>query len=442
MNPLNRRHFIQKTSAAVAGTLAASLPAFAQPQTRRKHSPNDQIQVGLIGANSMGFTDLRSHLKLPDVTCVGLCDVDQNVLEKRTGEIQKETGKRPATYTDFRKMLENKDIDVIIIGTPDHWHALPAIYAMEAGKDIYCEKPLANRIEECRLIEAAAKRYNRVVQVGQWQRSHQHWQDALSFVQSGKLGKVRLVKVWGYFNWYQEVPNLPDGSAPAGVDYDMWLGPAPKRAFNPNRFHGTFRHFWDYAGGLMTDWGVHLIDMALAGMKVQAPRSVAAAGGRFGYPDSGMETPDTMQALYEFDDFSLVWAHGVGIGNGDYAREHGVAFVGNNGTLVVDRGGWEVISEKKGKDDKMEAVARQPQIGNGLDNHTRNFIECVRSRQRTNCPVDVAANTALVCHLGNIAYRAGRKINWDVAKGTFSNDREANSYLAAQYHNGWKLPKV
>jgi predicted dehydrogenase len=431
-----RRDFLQKTTAATLGLAASSLPTFA-----RNPSAADTIRFGLIGVNSMGFADLKAHLKLPNVTCTALCDVDANVLEKRAAEVQQLTGKRPATYGDFRKMLESKDIDAVIVGTPDHWHALPAIYAMEAGKDVYCEKPLANSIEECRLMLAAARRYDRVVQVGQWQRSHQHWQDALRFVQSGKLGNVRLVKVWGYFNWYKEVPNLPDAPAPAGVDYDLWLGPAPKRAFNPNRFHGTWRHFWDYGGGLMTDWGVHLIDMALAGMNATAPLSVSAAGGRFGYPDSGMETPDTMQALYQFDKFSLVWAHGVGIGNGDYGREHGVAFVGNNGTLVVDRGGWEVIPEKKSGKDAMEALPRTAQVGNGLDNHAANFVECIRSRKRPNCDIEIAANTAVVCQLGNIAYRSGRKLDWDAAKGRFA-DKTANEYLAAQYHNGWKVPKV
>ncbi len=437
-----RRDFLQKTTAATLGLATASLPTFARKVAPGGVPPSDQLRLGVIGVNGMGFADLKAHLKLADVTCVALADVDANVLDKRAAEVQQQTGKRPATFGDFRKMLEMKDLDAVIIGTPDHWHALPAIYAMEAGKDIYCEKPLANSIEECRLIEAAAKRYNRLVQVGQWQRSHQHWQDATNFVQSGKLGKVRLVKVWGYFNWYKEVPALPDGPAPAGVDYPMWLGPATKRPFNPNRFHGTWRHFWDYGGGLMTDWGVHLIDMALVGMNAKAPLSVSAAGGRFGYPDSPMETPDTMQALYQFPDFSLVWAHGVGIGNGDYAREHGVAFVGNNGTLVVDRGGWEVIPEKKSGKDLMEAVPRTAQVGNGLDNHARNFVECIRSRQRTACPVDVAANTALVCQLGNIAYRTGRKLDWDAGKGVFSNDKAANDLVAAQYHSGWKLPKV
>jgi predicted dehydrogenase len=433
-----RRDFLQKTTAATLGLAAASFPSSA----RNGAPPSDQLRLGVIGVNGMGFADLRAHLKVPNVTCVALADVDANVLEKRAGEVQQQTGKRPATFGDFRKMLELKDLDAVIIGTPDHWHTLPAIYAMEAGKDIYCEKPLANSIEECRLIEAAAKRYNRVVQVGQWQRSHQHWQDALAFVRSGKLGNVRLVKVWGYFNWYKEVPPLPDGPAPAGVDYAMWLGPATKRPFNPNRFHGTWRHFWDYGGGLMTDWGVHLIDMALAGMNATTPLSVSAAGGKFGYPDSPMETPDTMQALYQFPTFSLVWAHGVGIGNGDYGREHGVAFVGNTSTLVVDRGGWEVIPEKKDGKNLMEAVPRTAQVGNGLDNHAANFVACVRSRQRTNCPVDVAANTALVCQLGNIAYRTGHKLDWDATKGTFANDKAANDLVAAQYHNGWKVPRV
>ena len=233
--------------------------------------------------------------------------------------------------------------------------------ACAAGKDVYVEKPLANSIEECELMIKAAKRYNRVVQVGQWQRSGPHWSEAMEFVHSGKLGRIRTVRAWAYMNWLPAVPDVPDEPAPEGVDYDMWLGPAPERAFNRNRFHFNFRWFWDYAGGLMTDWGVHLIDIVLWGMQVSAPTSIAAIGGKFAYPDDAQETPDTLQAIYEFDEFSMIWEHAVGIELGPFQRSHGIAFVGNDGTLIVDRNGWELfpevlLSDGKRKGYRMPAV--------------------------------------------------------------------------------------
>jgi predicted dehydrogenase len=283
-----------------------------------------------------------------------------------------------------------------------------------------------------------------VVQVGQWQRSGPHWQKAIDYVQSGKLGKIRLVKAWAYMGWMKEVKKQPDGPAPAGVDYDMWLGPAPKRPFNPNRFHFTFRWYWDYAGGLMTDWGVHLIDMVLYGMKAGGPKSVVSMGGQFAYPDGAMETPDTQQAIYEFDDFSMIWEHAVGINGGPYNRDHGVAFIGNLGTLVVDRGKWEIFPEIENGEYKTPAMPVQSRGGadGGLDNHMKNFVYCIKTRQKPNCDVWTAANTAINAHLGNIAFKSGRKVHWDASKMTFKDDNKANELLKASYHNGWKLPNI
>jgi predicted dehydrogenase len=291
----------------------------------------------------------------------------------------------------------------------------------------------------------AQKKYNRVVQVGQWQRSEKHYSDAMDFVHSGKLGNVRLVKAWAYQGWMDSVPVKPDSAPPPGVDYDMWLGPAQKRPFNPNRFHFTFRWFWDYAGGLMTDWGVHMIDYALIGSKADVPKSIMASGGKFAYPDDAEETPDTLTTVYDFGTFNLLWEHATGINNGPYHRDHGVAFIGNNGTLVVDRGGWEVIPEVDSDNNKpfMEAVPRQPVVDDGILKHTGNFLEVVKSRKMEDlkCPVQDAAHVATVCDMGNIAFRSGKKIYWDNEKRNFT-DKDANEFLAAKYHNGYELPKV
>jgi len=311
--------------------------------------------------------------------------------------------------------------------------------AVAAGKDVYVEKPIGNSIRECEIMVAAANKHKRVVQVGQWQRSQQHFRDAMNFVHSGKLGKIRLVKAWAYQGWMKSIPVEPDAPVPAGVHYDKWLGPAPKRAFNPNRFHFNFRWYWDYAGGLMTDWGVHMLDYALIGMKVTDPISVMASGGKFAYPDDAAETPDSLTTVYEFDGFNVQWEQATGIDLGPYQKTHGVSFIGNNGTLVVNREGWEVIPEKG----RMDAVAFQRSQDNGLDMHMINFVEAVRkkSAEGLHAPIEAGAHIAIFSQMGNIAYRTKKKLFWDKQKRLF-NDKDADKYLSKVYHNGYYLPKV
>jgi predicted dehydrogenase len=433
-----RRVFIRNTALTTAAlglvpTLSGSLVGCA---------PSDRINVGLIGCNGMGFNDLTKFLDHPEVECLALCDIDEGVLNKRAAEVEKMRGKKPAfLYKDWRKLIDNKDINVVIVGTPDHWHCMQMIAACQAGKDVYCEKPIGRTIAECNLMVDAAKKYKTVVQVGQWQRSDPHWQDAVKFIQSGKLGKIRLVRVFSYQGWCPSIPVLPDEPVPAGVDYDMWLGPATNRPFNRNRFHFTFRWFWDYAGGLMTDWGVHLLDYALYGMNVTTPKSVMAMGGKYGYPTDACETPDSLQTLYEFDGFNVLWDHAIGVNDGAYGRNHGLGFVGENGTLVVDRDGWEVIPEDVNGKVRMEAVPLAKGNGKGLNLHVTNFLECINSRNpNTNASVEIGAHIAKFSAIGNIAYRTGKKLVWDGTK--FTNDEEANSYLIPSYRAPWTLPKV
>lgn len=436
---MKRRRFLYDASALIAGSaVASSIPYDALAGTTQA----GKVRVAGIGINGMGWADLTAMMEHPDVQCVALCDVDKNVLDKRAAELAKKNIS-VKTYGDYREVLKNKDIDAVIIGTPDHWHCLIMEEACAAGKDVYVEKPVGNSIRECAAMVAAQKKFNRVVQAGQWQRSQKHFIDGVDFVHSGKLGQIRLVKAWAYMGWMSSVPVLPDSQPPAGVDYTMWLGPAEKRPFNPNRFHFNFRWFWDYAGGLMTDWGVHLIDYALLGMKAGAPKSIMASGGKFAYPNDAAETPDTLTAVYEFDGFNMQWEHAQGINNGPYGRDHGIAFIGNNGTLVLDRGGWEVIPEIKDKKPLMDAVPHQPSVDDGVKLHTKNFVDVVKSRKMDDlkAPIDACAYVATVAQMGNIAFRTGKKIYWDDAKKQFT-DPKANEYLAAEYHNGYKIPKV
>jgi predicted dehydrogenase len=386
---------------------------------------------------------------------LGICDVDANVIQRRLQEMEQkntETAKKIITYTDYRELLQNKDIHAVIIGTPDHWHCKIMVDACAAQKAVYVEKPIANTIEECLLMVAAAHKYNSIVQVGQWQRSGPHYKEAIELVQSGKLGKIRLVKVWAYQGWMNPVEKVADSNPPQGVDYKFWLGPAPERPFNTNRFHFNFRWFWDYAGGLMTDWGVHEIDIALLAMGATVPKSVVASGGKLAYPDDASETPDTLQAIFEYEDFNMLWEHATGIDLGPYGKREGIAFIGNNGTLVLNRDGYEVLVEHEAQgysqsgDAKMKSImAKKKQDGlDYLDLHTMNFVDAVRSSNPDILNTSIASGSiaAINAQMGNIAYRIGDKVFWSAEKNKFINNDKANAMIQAKYHHDWEKPVV
>lgn len=401
-------------------------------------SANDKIRVGLIGCRSMGWGNLSDFLVHPEVDCVGLCDIDRNVLEGKAAEVEKRRGKKPDLYGDYRKLLERKDMDAIIIGTPDHWHCLQMTDACAAGKDVYVEKPIANSIAECDAMVAAAKKYNRVVQVGQQQRSGNHWHEMKKYIDSGKLGKVCRVEVWANFNYGALSLPVPDSPVPEGVDFDMWLGPAPKRTFNNQRFHGSWRMFWDYGGGLLTDWGVHLLDMALWGMNVKGmPQQTLASGGKFAFPQNAPETFDTLSVIYEFDDYLIQWSNVAGTETGPYNRNYGLAFKGTNGTLVANRESWEVIPEGN----KAEAITSLPNHQDRSD-HVANFLTCMKNRDfNTACTIDNGSLCAKYAHLGNISARVGTALKYDNQKKTFNN-KEADKLIKPTYRGPWKFPSM
>jgi predicted dehydrogenase len=435
----SRRTFLRTSGSLVAG---AALSPLATSPVNAAISQNEKLTVALIGCKGMGMYNLTDHLKQPGIECAALCDVDNNILQERAKNIQELTGKTPTLYRDYRQVIDDKAIDIVIIGTPDHWHCLPAVEACEAGKDVYVEKPLANSIAECQVMLKAARRHNRIVQVGQQQRSGQHWQDVVALVQSGKLGTIRKIKTWGYFNYGKGSPKVADSPVPEGVDYNMWLGPGPEHPFNRNRFHGSWRHFWDHGGGLLTDWGVHLMDIPLWAMKATFPRSVMASGGIYSYPNNAIETPDTLNVLYDYGTFTLEWDHAGGLSKGIYGRNYGVAFIGNNGTLVANREGWEVIAESENDVDKTELIPLQPADNASHEKHVKNFIDCVRSRKNPICEIEQGHNVALVAHMGNVAYRTGNKLYWDNEKGKFKDDARANDLLKPAYRRPWQFPSA
>lgn len=443
---MDRRTFAKNSSYLLSGiTILPSLGVL-------KVKPSDQIRIGVIGANGMGWSNVNALLSMPEVECVAICDVDDAVISRRLADYKKLRENKPDTYKDYRVLLDRDDIDAVVIGTPDHWHARMMVDAVASGKHVYVEKPVANSIEECNIMVDAAKHYQKVVQCGQWQRSGPHYSKAVEIVQSGVLGNIRLVKVWAYQGWMEPVPVLPDSKAPKGVDYKMWLGPAQTRPFNKNRFHFNFRWFWDYAGGLMTDWGVHEIDIALLAMQAEAPISVMASGGKLAYPDDASETPDTLQTVYQYDGFNMLWEHATGIDNGPYGRTEGIAFIGNNGTLVVNRQGYELLVEYEREGwsnrgpQKMETIESFEKPGelNYLQLHAQNFVEAMKNNDPSilNTAIDSGAIAAINAQMGNIAFKTGRKLYWEKEKGMFKDDNEANKYLKAQYHNGWEFPMI
>jgi predicted dehydrogenase len=397
---------------------------------------SEKVNVALIGCGGMGIGDLATFLLNPEVECRIVCDVDDKQLAKAVQLVEGKRGRKPKTTKDWRRVIDRKDVDVVLVVTPDHWHALPTIHACESGKDVYCEKPLGKTVQEGRAMLDAMKKHKRIVQMGTHWRSGQHYREAVEFVQSGKLGRVRQVRVWAYLDWVGGIGNPPDSAPPRGVDYDMWLGPAPLGPFNPNRFHFNFRWFWDYAGGLMTDWGVHLINIAMWAMGPEPPRSVYSVGGKRVIEDNS-ETPDTQIAVYDFPTYTLIFEHqmkgGVGIGG----RPHGIAFSGTEGTLIIDDQGWEIISEPKLK------TVESSKHGAGPDArpaHVRNFLDCVKSREQPVENLDFGHFVSTVAHLGNAALRSNSAIEWDATTESAIGNEKANALLRAEYRPPWKLP--
>ena len=433
---VSRRNFIRTSSLLAAGTM---LPGVSHSNVLNSLSAIDRVNVGLIGCRNMGWYDLTDSLKHPNVRCVALCDVNRPLLEKRAAELDKDYQQKVDLYNDYRRLLDRKDIDIVIIGTPDHWHCLQFVDACSAGKSVYVEKPIANSIAECDAMVYAANRYNTVVQVGQQQRSAKHWKEMIDYLDEGHLGTIGQVNVWANFNYGAIATPVADSLQPEGVDFAMWLGPAPEVPFNTARFNGLWRLFWDYGGGLLTDWGVHLLDMALWGMKVNGmPNKTVGIGGNYFFPEGGHETFDSLNVTYQFDNFVINWSNNAGIETGLGGRNYGVMFRGTNGSLVADRNNWEIIPEgSKLSYRKSEADNKDH------EDHVTNLLLCVDTKNRkTACPIETGSLSAKYAHLGNISARMGGvPLIYHDQLRQFDN-KAANKYLQPTYHHSWKFPRT
>jgi len=428
-NGMSRRSFFkQATGLTAAVGFPTIIPATTLGSKAQGIPPaSEQIRIGCIGLRNQGTGNLKALVK----NVVALCDVDRNVLAAAQALVQKQTGRTCAAYGDYRRLLESKDVDAVVVTTPDHWHALITIHACEAGKDVYCEKPLTLTIAEGRAIVRAARQHNRIVQTGSQQRSDEKFRRACELVRGGRIGKVHTVRVGISGVNFNEKP-VPDGPPPAELDYDFWLGPAPQRPYNKNRVHYNFRFFWDYSGGQMTNWGAHHLDIAQwgLGMDDSGPVEVVCQKVKY-HPQGWVEVPVACRLEYTY-------ANGVKLllGQGEEDIRGGTTFEGDRGTIFVNRGKLE---------SKPEEIITTPMSDSDVrlyysTSHHGNWLSCIRSRKMPICDVEIGHRSATVCHLGNIATRTSKKIVWDPVKEEIVGDAELAKWVGKPYRAPWVLP--
>ncbi len=332
MHPLDRRDFL-RTAAASAVSLSAISAAGAADK------PNDKLQLAFIGVHGRGRDLLHGFTALDDVEVVAVCDPDSASVEEALKVTQAQK-RKPQVEKDLRRVFENKDVDAVVVATPDHWHALATVWACQAGKHVYVEKPVSHNLVEGRRMVEAARKHDRVVQVGTQRRSGAHFQSAAEFVRSGKLGKVPFGQAW-IAGDRKSIGRLPDADPPPGVDYDLWLGPAPERRFNPNRFHYKWRWNWDYGTGEIGNNGVHMLDVLRWVIGLDAPTRVTSGGGKLFFDDD-QQTPDTQVVAFDFPGTTLAWEHRIWSKTGMEGDAFGMRIYGEKGTLVFDKDGWHV----------------------------------------------------------------------------------------------------
>jgi predicted dehydrogenase len=445
--------------AAALGTFAGRGLASAQTaggESRAQAPASDRIRVGMIGVGGFGFgTNLPDFMKNADVEIAAICDVFEPNLERAVAL----AGGKAARHRDYRRLLEDRSIDAVVITTPEHWHAIQAIDACDAGKDVYVEKPCAHHISDGRAMVEAARRNKRVVQVGTQQRSGAHFQRAVKHVQDGRIGEVYYATCW-HHSALANPPVPVKGGPPTGLDWELWLGPAPKLPYEEVWNVGR-RGSWEFWGGNLTEWGSHLADIVLWAMKVQAPQRIAALGGQF-HRKLG-ELPDTLQVSFTYPNFlfhySILHHNTYGL-NGDLGAarfgSYGIQFHGTKGTLYVDRSGFRITPQTTRREEANQPPplptpdSRQtgfyytteilPEVSDSSQQHgphVRNFLDCVKSRNRPIADIEDAHYTNTALRLGNISYRVRRTLHWDAEKEQIVGDAEANKLVIGTYRQPW-----
>jgi len=419
-HPLNRREFLGASAKNAAG-VAAGVAGFVG-MSRASASPGEQVQVGVIGVRNQGKLLAQTLAGFADVAVTTVCDVDEGVFSAACQGVEAAQGRAPRCERDFRRLLDDRSLDAVVVATPDHWHAPITVLACQAGKDVYLESPVSHSFGEGPLMLATAQQSQRIVQAGLQQRSGAHFQSAVEYLHSGRLGTVLMAKAWTVHQ-RKSIGKRADCPPPPGVDYNLWLGPAAARPFNPNRFHHNWHWFWDYGAGELGNWGVHLLDVARWGLGVELPETISATGGCHFFHDD-QQTPDTLQVNYGYPGKTITWEHRLWSPHGQEGRSAAVAFYGDRGTLIVDRGGWKVYGQKE------SATAGSSEL---LPPHLRNFIQSLKTREAPVADLESAHLSSGLCHLGNIAYRVGRTLSFDRSQGTIADDAEADALLRTTY---------
>jgi predicted dehydrogenase len=449
MASLTRRRF---TQAAAGGSLLTALSA------RRVLGAQERIRLGFIGLGNRGDQVLEAFLAQRDAQVVALCDLYQPYLDFAAHKV----GGQPAQYRDYRQLLERRDVDAVVICTPDHWHALQTIHACQAGKDVYVEKPLSLCLVEGRRMVEFARRHRRIVQVGLQRRSADFVRQACELIRRGGIGKVTVVRAFHIQNeWPEGIGRPPDGPPPADLDWDAWLGPAPRRPYNPNRTFYRFRWFYDYSGGQLTNMGVHYLDVIHWALGQEAPRAVTAMGGKFALEDN-REIPDTLEVLWHYPGDTLVifsqfnaTAAPAGLRNGE------IEFRGTLGTLYLQYNGYEIVPDSlaarplpartpldRSRERNYRTGARTripPQQVRGTIStaaHARNFLDCVRRRQPCHCDIETGHRSTSAALIGNIAHRLRAYLEWDGQQERFTNCAAANRWLSYTYRPPYRLPEL
>jgi predicted dehydrogenase len=425
--PLNRRRFLHTGAASAAALTALNVSGAAD-------KPGEKIVLGFIGVRGRGRDLIRGLSSLNNVEVGYICDPDENVIPDAVKAVNEKQKRTPKTEKDLRKVLEDKDVTAVVVAAPDHWHSLATVWACQADKHVYCEKPVSHNLIEGRRMVEAARKYKRVVQVGTQRRSSSQHQSAAEFIRSGKLGKVPFARAWIAGN-RKSIGHRDDSKAPAGVDYDLWLGPAPERPFNANRFHYNWHWNWDYGTGEIGNNGIHGLDALRMVIGLDAPQRITAGGGKLFYGDDDQQTPDTMVATFDFPHTTVVWEHRIWSKTGYRDDPFGIIIYGEKGTMVFDPSGWHI--EQGSKD--IEKETGKP--GDPQHAHLKNFIECIASGKRPNADIEEGHKSTRLCHLGNIAIRTGRALRFDAETETIIGDAEANKLLGRTYRKPFVLPE-
>jgi predicted dehydrogenase len=445
---INRRRFLERS---IQGGFGVAAGVYGLQAASKAASASDKVVVGVMGVGGRGTFLTQLFASRPDVEIAYICDVDSRKFPHAVKLVEDIKGRTPKTVGNFQRILEDKNVDAMVCATPDHWHAMATVLACQAGKDVYVEKPATHNIWEGRKMVEAARKYTRVVQVGMQNRSSTSGRSAREMIQSGKLGSIHLVRVYNMLN-REPVERTPNAAAPEGFDWNMWVGPGPLVPYDPMYFK---RVFWDFNGGLMTDDGVHQLDLARMVMGLSYPKSVHHAGGKLFFNDIS-ETPDTTIVTYEYDKLRLVFEQTVWTPymkkTPDSIRESLTQFpdwfpfnatrieiFGRKGLMLLGRqgGGWQLYNEEGSVIATGKQRHSEMQAG-----HVENFISCIHSRKHPNADIEEGHTSAALCHMANISYRLGdRKLEFDSSKEAFIDNKEANHYLKRSYRNPWVIPE-